>query len=69
MDKKTNTLYRYNENIDNPYLTKDDIHFLKSETNLEDSQIKNWVSNKRRKRKETKISPELSYILNNGNIN
>lgn len=53
----------YKENLDNPYLTKDDIVVLKSRTMLKESQIKNWASNKRRKRKESQISEELTQLL------
>lgn len=53
----------YQENIENPYLTRDDINMLKSRTSLSENQIKNWASNKRRKRKETKISQEVSELL------
>lgn len=53
----------YQENVENPYLTRDDIVMLKSRTSLSENQIKNWASNKRRKRKEAKISQEVSELL------
>lgn len=49
--------------MDSPYLTKDDITYLKKETSLQESQIKNWVSNKRRKKKENYVSPEVVQLL------
>lgn len=54
----------FNDNIENPYVQKEDISYLKAKTNLQASQIKNWVSNKRRKRKGSKVSPSIVEILN-----
>lgn len=59
----TNAYYRYFENADNPYLTKDDIMELKIKTGLQETQIKNWASNKRRKKKENPVSVEILKVL------
>lgn len=59
----TNAYLRYFENVDNPYLTKDDVMELKMKTGLQETQIKNWASNKRRKKKENPVSIEILKVL------
>nr|BBD18018.1 putative transcription factor [Ogataea minuta] len=62
---KTNKclMQRYNENEDNPYLTRTDLDEIVKQTGLSSSQVKNWVSNKRRKEKTVFVSEELCQLL------
>ncbi|KAH3899767.1 homeobox domain-containing protein SCDLUD_004055 [Saccharomycodes ludwigii] len=53
----------YEDNIDYPYLSSQDIKFLMTETDLSSTQIKNWASNRRRKKRQTIISSEISNVL------
>lgn len=57
-------LNRYNENMNNPYLSKEDLEELVSKTKLQETQIKNWASNRRRKRNDYTVSDEYTQILN-----
>lgn len=43
----------FNENSSKPYLDKQTLEFLIDETKLSSSQVKNWVSNRRRKERTT----------------
>lgn len=53
----------YKNHSSNPYLTEDDLLELMDKTLLSRNQIKNWVSNRRRKEKTTNISSEISGLL------
>lgn len=53
----------YKKHSENPYLNDNHIRNLMKETGFTRSQIKNWVANKRRKNKNTTISPEISDLL------
>ncbi|ODQ80460.1 hypothetical protein BABINDRAFT_195845 [Babjeviella inositovora NRRL Y-12698] len=53
----------YEENVVNPYLYEDTMQALVRETGLTTKQVRNWVSNKRRKEKDFKISSKLTNIL------
>lgn len=61
-------IHRYNENISNPYLSKEDLKELVLKTKLQEIQIKNWASNRRRKRKDYDISDVYAEILNSESI-
>ena len=50
--------------IDNPYLDKMNLELLSRETSLSRIQIKNWISNRRRKEKSSIISVALQDLLN-----
>ncbi|CDO92675.1 unnamed protein product [Kluyveromyces dobzhanskii CBS 2104] len=54
----------YEVNKKNPYITENDINNIRSNTSLSKMQIKNWLANRRRKDKLTKISEEIINILN-----
>ncbi|ESW98388.1 Mating-type protein ALPHA2 [Ogataea parapolymorpha DL-1] len=54
----------YTENEDNPYLSKRDLQQLVHKTGLCAPQVRNWVSNRRRKERTLTISKELSDLLN-----
>lgn len=47
-----------------PYLDKKSIERLQSQTQLSRTQIKNWVSNKRRKEKTVQVSSEILQLIN-----
>lgn len=47
-----------------PYLDKKSVERLQSETQLSRTQIKNWVSNKRRKEKTVQVSSEILQLIN-----
>ncbi|EDO18935.1 HML mating-type cassette alpha2 protein [Vanderwaltozyma polyspora DSM 70294] len=53
----------YIQNVENPYLDDKSISELMKITSLSKVQIKNWVSNRRRKEKSITISPEVSRLL------
>lgn len=53
----------YVQNFDNPYLDEKSIEYLIIKTGLSKIQVKNWVSNRRRKEKSITISPEISQLL------
>ena len=46
-----------------PYLDKKSIERLKCQTQLSRTQIKNWVSNKRRKEKTVQVSSEILQLI------
>lgn len=56
----------FNKNIDHPYLKNSSLKELITETKLSGPQIKNWVSNRRRKEKSLTISFEVSDVLKEG---
>lgn len=51
------------KNIENPYLDTKGLENLMKNTSLSRIQIKNWVSNRRRKEKTITIAPELADLL------
>ncbi|CCF57719.1 hypothetical protein KAFR_0D00720 [Kazachstania africana CBS 2517] len=53
----------YTAHIDRPYLNRQSTEYLISKTGLSRVQIKNWVSNRRRKEKSVHVSPELIQLL------
>lgn len=53
----------FTNNIEKPYLNKKSLQLLTKETGLSNIQIKNWVSNRRRKEKVVTISPPLLDLL------
>lgn len=53
----------FNKNINHPYLKNSSLKELITETKLSGPQIKNWVSNRRRKEKSLTISFEVSDVL------
>ncbi|ODV95198.1 hypothetical protein PACTADRAFT_80619 [Pachysolen tannophilus NRRL Y-2460] len=53
----------YEENIESPYLSEETLTLLVERTGLTKNQVRNWISNKRRKEKVVNISEELSYLL------
>ncbi|GAV48601.1 alpha2 transcriptional factor [Zygosaccharomyces rouxii] len=54
----------FNKNIKHPYLNKSSMKELMMETKLSGPQIKNWVSNRRRKEKSLTVSFEVSELVN-----
>nr|ADY62680.1 MTLa2 [Candida orthopsilosis] len=53
----------FDENFNDPYLNNISLRLLITTTNLSKSQIQNWVSNRRRKERRVKISPEIMELL------
>ncbi|CCE63450.1 hypothetical protein TPHA_0E04070 [Tetrapisispora phaffii CBS 4417] len=53
----------YMDHRKNPYLNEINIKLLMSKTSLSRIQVKNWISNRRRKEKSITISPEVSALL------
>nr|AZQ56630.1 MAT homeobox alpha 2 protein [Suhomyces choctaworum] len=53
----------YDANYEHPYLNACSTEYLHQQTRLSHTQVKNWVSNKRRKEKNSKISKELESFL------
>lgn len=53
----------YQENIRNPYLDDRSLQILMHQCSLERNQVKNWIANRRRKDRNSKISPVISSIL------
>lgn len=53
----------YHIHRNKPYLDKNSTEFLLKETRLSRTQIKNWVSNKRRKEKTVQVSPEILQLI------
>nr|CDM87332.1 hypothetical protein [Zygosaccharomyces sapae]CDM87341.1 hypothetical protein [Zygosaccharomyces sapae]CDM87350.1 hypothetical protein [Zygosaccharomyces sapae] len=53
----------FNRNIEHPYLQTSSMKELMVETKLSGPQIKNWVSNRRRKEKSLTISFEVSELV------
>nr|AZQ56648.1 MAT homeobox alpha 2 protein [Suhomyces anneliseae]AZQ56654.1 MAT homeobox alpha 2 protein [Suhomyces anneliseae] len=54
----------YESSLEHPYLNSSSTEYLHSSTGLTKMQIKNWVSNKRRKEKSNQVSKELEPFLN-----
>ncbi|SCV02790.1 LANO_0G00254g1_1 [Lachancea nothofagi CBS 11611] len=50
-------------NSSDPYLTKAKAHLLSEKTGLTIKQVRNWVSNRRRKFKRNPIEPSLERLL------
>lgn len=55
----------FKEHQDRPYLDKRSTASLEKQTLLSKVQIKNWVSNRRRKQKTRKVSNEILDLVNN----
>nr|ADY62667.1 MTLa2 [Candida metapsilosis] len=53
----------FDENFTDPYLDSASLEFLIRETGLSKSQIQNWVSNRRRKERNVKITPEIAELI------
>lgn len=53
----------YNKHRNKPYLDKRWSNQLQSQTQLSKTQIKNWVSNKRRKEKMVQVSSEILQLI------
>lgn len=51
------------KNITNPYLDKKSLRNLGLETGLSSIQVKNWISNRRRKEKSQSVSVSISELL------
>lgn len=54
----------YNKHFEKPYLNEETLNSLVDLTGLTKVQIRNWISNKRRKEKNVLVSDELSALLN-----
>lgn len=54
----------FKRNIEHPYLNNNSIRELTTETKLSGLQIRNWVSNRRRKEKSLTVSFEVSELIN-----
>nr|CAO02574.1 mating type alpha2 protein [Lachancea waltii] len=55
-------------NSSHPYLTRKQISLLSERTNLSSKQIRNWMSNRRRKSKKNPIDSSLHSLLNLSSI-
>lgn len=55
----------YKDHYQKPYLTKNSLEKLAKATGLNKVQIRNWVSNKRRKEKSVQVSPIIQNLLQN----
>lgn len=55
----------YSEHYQKPYLTKSSLEKLSKITGLSKIQIRNWVSNRRRKEKTVHISPAILTLVQN----
>lgn len=53
----------YNEHYQKPYLTKSSLETLSKLTGLEKIQIRNWVSNRRRKEKSVQVSSTILDLV------
>lgn len=53
----------FRKNITKPYVTKNDLKMLVSQTSLSPIQVKNWLSNRRRKEKTTGIALSVTELL------
>lgn len=53
----------YSEHYQKPYLTKNSLETLSKTTNLSKIQIRNWVSNRRRKEKTVQVSPVILKLV------
>lgn len=53
----------YRDNEDHPYLNDSTLAHLRETTRLRNSQIRNWVANKRRKEKEVGVSQEILKLI------
>ncbi|CCD22171.1 homeodomain mating type protein alpha2 NDAI_0A00110 [Naumovozyma dairenensis CBS 421] len=63
--EKVNRLeHWYLAHIQKPYLDSKNLKVLMEETKLSKVQIKNWISNRRRKEKLLSISPDIVEIIN-----
>ncbi|SCU95415.1 LAFA_0G00276g1_1 [Lachancea sp. 'fantastica'] len=54
----------YLANSSHPYLGSSEARVISEKTGLTLRQVKNWVSNRRRKSKKHRIEPLLSHLLN-----
>ncbi|CCK69131.1 homeodomain mating type protein alpha2 KNAG_0C00160 [Huiozyma naganishii CBS 8797] len=53
----------YKKHHEKPYLDKRSLHELEFKTKLSKMQIRNWVSNRRRKEKSIHVSPVIQDLL------
>lgn len=53
----------YSEHYQKPYLTKSSLETLSKTTNLSKIQIRNWVSNRRRKEKTVQVAPVILKLV------
>lgn len=55
--------YWYSEHYQKPYLTKSALEKLAKATGLNKIQIRNWISNRRRKEKSVQVSPAILKLV------